>query len=176
MSFPERRNQSVEDNMELPSWRRGSSKKVDTDAPDPDVGENFRRGVAPVQEQATPAGIGISQPHPDAQPGVVQEERGQISVAVREPAEEAASRRNSIFPTPPVLGAGPSFAPFLGPLPESVAAMTGHAVSDTVLDGAEFTGLTVRGASIRGDDHRARQEVRQDAMGMWQITDGETSG
>src|ERR1700691_5213098 len=75
MSFPERRNQSVEDNMELPSWRRGSSKKVDTDAPDPDVGENFRRGGAPVQEQATPAGMGITTHHPDANRAPLSERR-----------------------------------------------------------------------------------------------------
>jgi serine/threonine protein phosphatase PrpC len=79
------------------------------------------------------------------------------------------------FPAPAVIGRSPSFGPFLGPLPESPAAASGLAVPDTVLDGAEFPGLTIRGASLRGDDHHARQEVRQDSMGMWRVTDGETA-
>lgn len=79
------------------------------------------------------------------------------------------------FPGPAVIGQPPSFGPFLGPLPESPAAAWGLAVPDTVLDGAEFPGLTIRGASLRGDDHHARQEVRQDSMGMWRVSDGETA-
>ncbi|WP_170317147.1 protein phosphatase 2C domain-containing protein [Acrocarpospora corrugata] len=46
---------------------------------------------------------------------------------------------------------------------------------DTVIDGADFPGLTVRGASIRGDDHRYQKEVRQDAMGMWTLSGPGTS-
>jgi len=80
-----------------------------------------------------------------------------------------------VFPAPTVIGQPPSFGPFLGPLPESTAAATGLAVPDTVLDGAELPGLTIRGASLRGDDHHARQEVRQDSMGMWRVSDGQTA-
>jgi serine/threonine protein phosphatase PrpC len=79
------------------------------------------------------------------------------------------------FPAPTVIGRAPSFGPFLGPLPDSPAETSGLAVPDTVLDGAEFPGLTIRGASLRGDDHHARQEVRQDSMGMWRLWDGETA-
>jgi serine/threonine protein phosphatase PrpC len=41
---------------------------------------------------------------------------------------------------------------------------------DTVLDGADLEGLTVRAASLRGDDHRYFGETRQDSMGLWTIS------
>jgi serine/threonine protein phosphatase PrpC len=44
-----------------------------------------------------------------------------------------------------------------------------HAVPDTVLDGADFEGLTVRAASLRGDDHRYMTEPRQDSMALWPL-------
>ncbi|MCD0447621.1 protein phosphatase 2C domain-containing protein [Actinocorallia sp. API 0066] len=40
---------------------------------------------------------------------------------------------------------------------------------DTVIDGADLAGLTVRGTSQRGDDHRWLTEVRQDSMGLWPL-------
>ena len=94
--------------------------------------------------------------------GELADEAGEVAVEPR-------------FPAPAVIGPAPSFGPFLGPLPETPAATAGLAVPDTVLDGAELPGLTIRGASLRGDDHHARQEVRQDSMGMWQVSDGETA-
>ncbi|HEX6470633.1 MAG TPA: protein phosphatase 2C domain-containing protein [Streptosporangiaceae bacterium] len=42
-------------------------------------------------------------------------------------------------------------------------------VPDTVLDQADFDGLTVRAASIRGDDHRWYGKPRQDSMGFWAL-------
>lgn len=82
----------------------------------------------------------------------------------------------TVFPEPPVISKAPRYAPFfVGALPESRAAAFGQAVPDTTLDGADLAGLTVRGASLRGDRHRYLKEVRQDAMGMWQISDGQTA-
>lgn len=48
-------------------------------------------------------------------------------------------------------------------------------VPDSVLDGADFEGLLIRGASLRGDRHRYEATVRQDSMGMWVIGSGETA-
>jgi serine/threonine protein phosphatase PrpC len=44
-----------------------------------------------------------------------------------------------------------------------------QAEPDTVIDGADFAGLTVRAASLRGDDHRYYGETRQDSMGLWTL-------
>lgn len=42
-------------------------------------------------------------------------------------------------------------------------------VPDTILDGADFDGLSVRAASLRGDDHRALNEPRQDFAALWTL-------
>jgi serine/threonine protein phosphatase PrpC len=47
-------------------------------------------------------------------------------------------------------------------------------VPDTLLDGADLPGLAIRGASLRGDEHRYFGTTRQDAMGIWHIADGQT--
>jgi serine/threonine protein phosphatase PrpC len=70
-----------------------------------------------------------------------------------------------------VIGEAPSFTAMLGVIPSTPGAMSGSAVPDTVLDGAEVAGLTIRGASLRGDDHRSQGVVRQDSMGIWRVND-----
>lgn len=47
-------------------------------------------------------------------------------------------------------------------------------VPDTVLDGADLPGLAIRGASLRGDEHRYFGTTRQDAMGIWHVADDQT--
>jgi serine/threonine protein phosphatase PrpC len=47
-------------------------------------------------------------------------------------------------------------------------------VPDTVLDGADLPGLAIRGASLRGDEHRYFGITRQDAMSLWHVADGQT--
>jgi serine/threonine protein phosphatase PrpC len=42
-----------------------------------------------------------------------------------------------------------------------------NATPDSVLDGARLANLTVRAASLRGDDHRHAGETRQDSIGLW---------
>jgi serine/threonine protein phosphatase PrpC len=83
-------------------------------------------------------------------------------------------RRGNVleFPGPVVIGETPKFPPVLGHLPGNAAAMSGDAVPDTVLDGADLPGLTIRGASLRGEDHRNQRTVRQDSMGLWRVSDG----
>ncbi|MBO3745902.1 protein phosphatase 2C domain-containing protein [Streptosporangiaceae bacterium NEAU-GS5] len=46
-----------------------------------------------------------------------------------------------------------------------------QAVPDIIVDGADLTGLTVRAASLRGDDHRWYGETRQDSMGLSVVGD-----
>lgn len=85
---------------------------------------------------------------------------------------EPVAGRAPVIPEPLVIGAKPSFPVMLGLLPSTVGAMSGSAVPDTVLDGAEIPGLTIRGGSLRGEDHRNQGVVRQDSMGMWRVNDG----
>jgi serine/threonine protein phosphatase PrpC len=42
---------------------------------------------------------------------------------------------------------------------------------DTVLDAATAPGLVIRAASIRGDAHRYYEQPRQDAIGLWRISE-----
>ncbi|GAA1802178.1 hypothetical protein GCM10009735_38420 [Actinomadura chokoriensis] len=49
-----------------------------------------------------------------------------------------------------------------------------NAIPDTVLDGADFERLTVRAASLRGDEHRYYGEPRQDSVALWQLVLRET--
>lgn len=58
--------------------------------------------------------------------------------------------------------------PRLGSNPAALPRLWGTA-PDSVLDGAQFLGLTVRAASIRGDDHRYAGETRQDSIGLWAL-------
>jgi serine/threonine protein phosphatase PrpC len=138
--------QATEEELELPAWV-------------PRADQGTRRDAGDAGQR--PPGAGGEEDQ--------EAERYQDRSGVRDPGPEPR------FPAPAVIGPAPSFGPFLGPLPESPAAASGLAVPDTVLDGAEFPGLTIRGASLRGDDHHARQEVRQDSMGMWRVSDGETA-
>jgi serine/threonine protein phosphatase PrpC len=64
------------------------------------------------------------------------------------------------FP-PPLAYDDPSIGSDPAGLPSAETA-----VPDTVLDGARIGGLTVRAASLRGDDHRYFGQTRQDALGI----------
>jgi pyruvate/2-oxoglutarate dehydrogenase complex dihydrolipoamide acyltransferase (E2) component len=67
-------------------------------------------------------------------------------------------------------------APARAPSPQS--ALNGppedrHKVPDTLLDGADLERLSVRGASLRGDEHRATGVTRQDSAGIYRVRGGE---
>jgi serine/threonine protein phosphatase PrpC len=78
------------------------------------------------------------------------------------------------FPEPLVIGTMPALRsdPRGLPNPDQVPE---RVVPDSVLDGADFGGLLIRGASLRGDRHRYEATVRQDSMGMWRVGDSETA-
>ena len=178
-------DQTTEDDVDLRPWRRGNRESnaealqdggvaVDGDVIDEGLAGGHSaplNGNTAAEQAAVPPGLA---PVPEAET-IPPHPAPPDPVGTGEATPTVATQRALAFPGPPVIGTGPSFPPFLGPLPRSRAAMSGYAVPDTVLDGAEFPGLTVRGASIRGEDHRAGEAIRQDSMGMWQVADDRTA-
>jgi serine/threonine protein phosphatase PrpC len=189
--------------IEVPEWLKLPGKSNDkardgssAGADQPPVNEGNETPLAPegaVQRQV--GGSPVSpyaqggNPYPDGalgrdehqdHPQTDLDRRVQIQLAPSpEPAPDtAAPSRTTVtaFPEPPVISKAPKYAPFfVGALPDSRAAAFGQAVPDTALDGADLADLTVRGVSLRGDRHRYLKEVRQDAMGMWEVTDDHTA-
>ena len=118
-------------------------------------------GRAPLPDQRPPAGA------PRVQPG---------QTPARDQEPEAAEQAGRLLPLPVVLGSTPpTFPSALSGMADAPLEITDHAVPDTVLDGADLPELVIRGASLRGDDHRSQQKIRQDAMGIWQVTDDTTT-
>jgi serine/threonine protein phosphatase PrpC len=123
-------------------------------------------------ERASGQGSPPDQRPPDSAP------RAQIPVetSVRDTEPESINPAEWLLPPPVVLGSTPpTFPSFLTGLADVPLVRTEHAVPDTVLDGADLPGLAIRGASLRGDDHRSQQKIRQDAMGIWQVADEATT-
>ena len=127
-----------------------------------------------------------SQPPAQADPG------GGVNYAPVEPVRDPALRDRIAMPVtaaPAPQGApqaaGPDAPGFpeplvIGPQPQLGSAPKGFpseesAGPDTLLDGADLAGLTIRGASLRGDEHRYFGSTRQDSMGMWLIEEAETA-
>ncbi|WP_327695959.1 protein phosphatase 2C domain-containing protein [Streptomyces sp. NBC_00459] len=79
--------------------------------------------------------------------------------------------RGPEFPEPVVLVGRPS----LGSTPRALPQVTAPA-PDSVVDGGTVGALVVRGASIRGDDHRYFGETRQDSMGFWSLAPPPSGG
>jgi serine/threonine protein phosphatase PrpC len=124
-------------------------------------------------EESFPVGEGAPELRDEADaapPEVRPESWGRENAAAPDsrPEQEASPP----FPDPVVIGASPTFPARLGTLPSTPGNMSGSAVPDTALDGGDLPGLLVRGASLRGEDHRNMGVVRQDSMGMWRVTDG----
>jgi serine/threonine protein phosphatase PrpC len=115
----------------------------------------------PIAHPPMPDMTAPREPAKDSQPGSgpLVAERGENEVA-----HTVTTSRE--FPEPLVLLGNPS----LGSQPRGLPDVE-PAVSDTVLDGADLPGLAIRGASLRGDDHRYMTEPRQDSMGIWRIAD-----
>jgi hypothetical protein len=74
------------------------------------------------------------------------------------------------FPGLPIIGRDDALP--LPTTPLSRLPADQHKVPDTELDAADFDGLAVRGASIRGDEHRQHGVTRKDAMGIYQVRHG----
>jgi serine/threonine protein phosphatase PrpC len=143
-------------------------------------------GVIDAQEAKIPVSRGEGMPHPhrphevpgkDAtenlhETATVADRQEQVVSPTDQEAPAPVTRSAPAVPGPLVIGDQPSFPATLGVIPATPGAMSGSAVPDTVLDGAEVAGLTIRGGSLRGEDHRSQGVVRQDSMGMWRVNDG----
>ncbi|MFC6881406.1 MULTISPECIES: protein phosphatase 2C domain-containing protein [Actinomadura] len=70
------------------------------------------------------------------------------------------------LPEPQIIGRPSRFKIEPGELPQLDTACP-----DTVLDAAQAPGLVIRAASARGDAHRYNAQPRQDAMGLWRISE-----
>lgn len=92
------------------------------------------------------------------------------SVTVPEPLPEQDfdSSAAPLFPEPLVIGAQPRLRSDPRGLPDDQ-----FKVPDTVLDGADLKGLSIRAASLRGDEHRYFTTTRQDSMDISRIWDGQ---
>jgi serine/threonine protein phosphatase PrpC len=77
-----------------------------------------------------------------------------------EPTDRAAAR----FPAPAILVGRPRLGSAPGRPPRAK-----RSPADSVLDGAQVAGFTVRAASLRGDDHRYNCDPRQDSIGLWAL-------
>ena len=141
----------------MPRWPRRSPDRKDPDPAEDATGGMGGMAVADSWDQ-------VLSP-PGTKDEGLEEQKEQETLA---PVTRAAPE----IPGPPVIGEAPSFPAMLGVIPSTPGAMSGSAVPDTVLDGGEVAGLTIRGASLRGDDHRSQGVVRQDSMGIWRVNDG----
>ncbi|GIH72316.1 protein phosphatase 2C domain-containing protein [Sphaerimonospora thailandensis] len=127
----------------------------------PDHDEPISRpdpGVEPVSTQAlgTQTEIPPRERGAEPQPAVAAEPVGV--------PEEPPSPQPPVFQAPPEYGKPHERAGKPRGIPE-----IGRAAPDMVVDGADFRTLTVRGASLRGDDHRYSGTTRQDSMGLWTL-------
>jgi Protein phosphatase 2C/von Willebrand factor type A domain len=134
---------------------------------------------APAPPVATPARAGKPVIHPPAE---LAPERGRAQAVAHRaqavahpPAELPAEpgRAQAVarpFPEPSVLGpADPGTKPLPGGLPDDR-----YKVPDTVLDGADLHGLSIRAVSLRGERHQSRAVSRGDAMEVSLLRDGES--
>jgi uncharacterized protein YegL len=87
--------------------------------------------------------------------------------AVRLKRTYTAAPRKPSYAEPAGIGSTDKSAVTPAGLPEGW-----HRVPDTVLDGADLDGLVIRGASLRGDGHRAAGTTRKDAMGIYRVREG----
>ncbi|MFI9272335.1 hypothetical protein ACIGXM_16665 [Kitasatospora sp. NPDC052896] len=78
--------------------------------------------------------------------------------AVADPAPTITIPAQPVAQRPPSYGPEPTLLP--AAVPERITAV----VPDTVLEGAQYPGFTLRAASVRGDSPRHRGEPRTDAL------------
>ncbi|TDD20055.1 hypothetical protein E1287_41635 [Actinomadura sp. KC06] len=135
------------------SWRRHTDEAVSVTEETPPVTAPPGAGRQAAGDVPRPLMRWVPPPEPPVQPVRVDDE------AVPPPSGEAVFAPPPEYRRPHPKG---GVARRLPRLPEAVA--------DTVLDGADFDGLTVRAASLRGDDHRYLTEPRQDTAALWPLT------
>lgn len=98
------------------------------------------------------------EPEPEPQPQPQPQPEPEPELKPEPEPEPAPGPPPHVGLRPPTYGSEPTALPEA--LPESVTAV----VPDTALDGAQYPGLTLRAASIRGDSARHRGEPRGDAL------------
>lgn len=135
--------------------------------PDPPAGPDPRAPAPPQPEAGVSAPSAAPPVTPSGAPSAAPPAEAGAAESPAGPQEEpAAASVRPAFPAPRSYGdPHPRAGKPRGFPPDR------DAVPDTVIDGADFHGLTVRGASLRGDDHRYQRELRQDSMGLWTLTD-----
>ncbi|MFE9421665.1 protein phosphatase 2C domain-containing protein [Kitasatospora sp. NPDC006697] len=120
-------------------------------------------------ESAEPAEpvVRVSLVKPDRPPRVPAPEPAPLPdppTAAPAPPPAAPAPAVSPDPAPHVGTRPPTYNPEPTLLPTAHPEQLGSLVPDTVLDGAQYPGLTLRAASIRGDSARYRGESRTDAL------------
>ncbi|WP_150241578.1 protein phosphatase 2C domain-containing protein [Nocardiopsis quinghaiensis] len=106
---------------------------------------------------------------PEADPGGARDE--QAGEGEENPQKEDPEKADTVVPRftpPPVLTRAVHAAYHARGLPTQE-----WAVPDTVVDEADYGGLALRAASLRGDGHRFKRESRQDAFGLYELAHGD---
>ncbi|MDH6109862.1 hypothetical protein P3T36_005337 [Kitasatospora sp. MAP12-15] len=119
-----------------------------------------------------------SEPEPEPEPVAEPEpepvaEPEPESVAVPAPAPAPVPKAPDVpRPAPYVGGRPPTYVPEPTVLPAALPERVAAVVPDTVLDGAQYAGFTLRAASVRGDSARYRGESRSDALLLTRFGEG----
>jgi serine/threonine protein phosphatase PrpC len=101
-------------------------------------------------------------------------DRPQIVLSTQPAVADPVDTELRVCPEPLVIGDMPTLRSDPRGLPKP-DLVPGPAVPDSVLDGADYEGLAIRGASLRGDSHRYNAIVRQDSMGIWRVGEREAA-
>jgi serine/threonine protein phosphatase PrpC len=113
-------------------------------------------------------------PNDSARAGPKATDRPQIVLSTQPAVADRADTELRVFPEPLVIGDMPTLRSDPRGLPKP-DLVPGPTVPDSVLDGADYEGLAIRAASLRGDSHRYNAIVRQDSMGIWRVGEREAA-
>jgi uncharacterized protein YegL/serine/threonine protein phosphatase PrpC len=160
---------SVEGFTSLPPTAPGADDQSAAD-PTPKRDESPPSANAAGGRRLTAAGLGAKvlaavavPPTPPATPAA----RPAPPPARQTPAPTSPARW--AFPDRPAIGHRPQGQP----MPPLLLPDGRIKAPEITLDGADTDALSVRGASLRGADHRAKGASRQDALGVYQLRHGE---
>ncbi|MER7703767.1 protein phosphatase 2C domain-containing protein [Kitasatospora sp. NPDC097605] len=135
------------------------------------------------EPRSKPVAASVPEPEPEPQPEptvievapVVEPEPEPEPVAVEAPAPRPAPRPGRVEAEPAVPHVGerpPTYGPEPTAVPEADPGSLGGVVADTVLEGAQYAGTTLRAVSVRGDSARYRGEPRRDSLLVTRFGEG----